>query len=221
MSQRVGEPQQTIGDALAKTVAARSGGTSVLARPWEELGALDRAVYQAVAATPTPVLDGHYRRLSKAADHSALWLSIAAAIALLGGRNGRRAALESVLAIGVTSATVNLGIKPLARRRRPARADPAQFEARVVPMPESASFPSGHAASAFAFAYAVGRRLPELAVPVRLLAGGVAYSRVHTGVHYPGDVVIGAILGAGIAAMVGAAGDRALQARAGRRDGLG
>ncbi len=61
---------------------------------------------------------------------------------------------------------------------------------------------------AFAFAYAVGRHLPELAVPIRLLAGGVAYSRVHTGVHYPGDVVIGSIVGAGTAAMVAAACDR-------------
>ena len=75
-------------------------------------------------------------------------------------------------------------------------------------MPESASFPSGHAASAFAFAYAVGRHLPVLAVPIRLLAGGVAYSRVHIGVHYPGDVVIGSIVGAGTAATVAAACDR-------------
>ena len=196
---------------MAQTVAAQAGVPPLLTKPLEELGALDRAVYQAVATTPTPELDRHYRRLSKAADHSVLWLSIAAAIAVVGGRNGRRAATEGVLAIGVTSAFVNLGIKPLARRRRPARADPAQFEARVVPMPESASFPSGHAASAFAFAYAVGRHLPGLAVPIRLLAGGVAYSRVHTGVHYPGDVVIGAIVGSGVAAMVGAACDRKLR----------
>ncbi len=75
-------------------------------------------------------------------------------------------------------------------------------------MPASTSFPSGHAASAFAFAYAIGRHLPGLAVPVRLLAAGVAYSRVHTGVHYPGDVVIGSITGAGTATMVAAAFDR-------------
>jgi undecaprenyl-diphosphatase len=152
-----------------------------------------------------------------AANHSVLWLSIAAALAVAGGRSGRRAAIESVLAIGATSATVNLGMKPLARRRRPMRAEPAQFEARVVPMPESASFPSGHAASASAFAYAVGRHVPGLAVPIRLLAGGVAYSRVHTGVHYPGDVVIGSIVGSGIAAMVGAACDRTIEARQGGR----
>ena len=73
----------------------------------------------------------------------------------------------------------------------------------------------GHAASAFAFAYAVGRHLPALAVPIRLLAAAVAYSRVHTGVHYPGDVVIGSVTGAGTAAMVAAVADRAARARAG------
>jgi undecaprenyl-diphosphatase len=80
-------------------------------------------------------------------------------------------------------------------------------------MPNSTSFPSGHAASAFAFAYAVGRHVPGLAVPIRLLAGMVAYSRVHTGVHYPGDVLIGSITGAGTGAMVAAAFDRLPRAR--------
>jgi undecaprenyl-diphosphatase len=153
------------------------------------------------------------RRLSGAADNSRLWLAIAAVVAVAGGRRGRRAALEGVVAIGVTSATVNLGVKPIARRRRPERARPALFEDRHVPMPRSASFPSGHAASAFAFAYAVGRHLPVLALPIRLLAAAVAYSRVHTGVHYPGDVVIGSVAGAGTAAMVAAVADRAARSR--------
>jgi undecaprenyl-diphosphatase len=214
----MGEPEWTVGEVLAHVVAGLSRAGSGVEELLKELGTLDRAVYQAVAATSTPVLDGYFRRLSRAADHSVLWFGIAAALAVGGGRSGRRAAVESVLTIGATSAVVNLGIKPLARRRRPDRADPAQFEARVVPMPASTSFPSGHASSAFAFAYAVGRHVPEMAVPIRLLAGGVAYSRVHTGVHYPGDVVIGAIVGAGGAAMVGAACDRAFPS--GMGDGL-
>ncbi|MFK5635678.1 MULTISPECIES: phosphatase PAP2 family protein [unclassified Ornithinimicrobium] len=208
MSQRIGEPPHPAGDSLAQSLAGRTGAGPGLVTPLEELAALDRAVYEAVAATSTPVLDGHFRRLSRSADHSVLWLGIAAATAVVGGKNGRRAATESLLAIGAASATVNIGIKPLARRRRPDRVEPARFEARGVPMPESDSFPSGHAASAFAFAHTMSGYLPELSVPLRLLAGGVAYSRVHTGVHYPGDVVIGAILGAGIAAMVGAARNR-------------
>jgi undecaprenyl-diphosphatase len=208
MTERIDQQAQPPEDALAATVEARSGAGSAWVKALRELGAVDRAVYQAVAETPTPELDSPVRRLSNAANNSILWFGIAAAISALGGKRGRRAALEGVLAIGATSAAVNLGIKPIARRRRPDRASPDAGDARFVSMPKSTSFPSGHAASAFAFAYAVGRNLPALAVPIRLLAGGVAYSRVHTGVHYPGDVAIGSILGAGTAAVVAAAADR-------------
>jgi membrane-associated phospholipid phosphatase len=208
MAQQTGKQRETVGDALARRVEARRGAGSAWAEALRELGVVDRAAYEAVARTPTAGLDGPVRRLSDAASYSRLWLGIAAAIALLGGRRGRRAALEGVAVIGVTSAVINLGVKPLAQRRRPDRTGPSLFRARRIRMPESTSFPSGHAASAFAFAHAVGRHLPGLAVPIRLLAGGVAYSRVHCGVHYPGDVVIGSILGAGTAAMVAAVCDR-------------
>jgi membrane-associated phospholipid phosphatase len=208
-------PNDTVADALARRVVTRRRGPAAfrVADGLRELGAVDRAVYEAVARTPTGNLDVPVRRLSGAADTSRLWLGIAAVVAVAGGRRGRRAALEGVVAIGVTSATVNLGVKPVARRRRPERARPALFEDRHVPMPRSASFPSGHAASAFAFAYAVGRHLSVLAMPIRLLAAAVAYSRVHTGVHYPGDVVIGSVAGAGTAAMVAAVADRTARAR--------
>ena len=66
-------------------------------------------------------------------------------------------------------------------------------------MPTSHSFPSGHAASAFAFASAVGRVLPAEGIPLHALATAVAYSRVHTGVHFPGDVVLGAVIGTVVA----------------------
>jgi undecaprenyl-diphosphatase len=62
-------------------------------------------------------------------------------------------------------------------------------------MPASTSFPSGHAASGFAFASAISRDQPWLGLALRFLAAAVAYSRVHTGVHYPGDVVAGALIG--------------------------
>jgi undecaprenyl-diphosphatase len=205
--------QQTVGDALATGVEDRRGPGSPAAVALRELGAVDRAVYEAVAVTPTPHLDDVFRRLSTAANYSRLWLGIGASIAALGGSRGRGVALEGVLAIGATSATVNLGLKPLARRRRPDRSDTSPFTARFVSMPESTSFPSGHAASAFAFAYTVGRHYPALAVPIRVLASAVAYSRVHTGVHYPGDVVLGSVVGAGTAAMVAGACERWLRSR--------
>ena len=46
-----------------------------------------------------------------------------------------------------------------------------------------------------AFAAGVGNRLPVVGVPLHALAGVVAYSQVHTGVHHPSDVVVGSVLG--------------------------
>jgi undecaprenyl-diphosphatase len=159
-----------------------------------ELQAVDEALYQAVAATETPVLDAGLRRLSSTADHSKISLAIAAALALSPGR-GRRAAVVGVAAIGIASATANLVAKNLVRRPRPDRSAGESGQQRHVPMPASASFPSGHTASAVAFATAVGSVLPPAAVPLAALAMAVGYSRVHTGVHYPGDVAAGALLG--------------------------
>jgi undecaprenyl-diphosphatase len=113
-----------------------------------------------------------------------------------------------VLSIGATSAFVNLGVKHLWPRRRPDRVGAGVPDERQVKMPGSTSFPSGHSASAFAFATAVGHDLPALALGLDLLAAAVAYSRVHTGVHYPGDTVIGAVIGASNATTVSAVMDR-------------
>jgi undecaprenyl-diphosphatase len=143
------------------------------------------------------------RRLSATANWSQLWLAIGGAMALAGGRAGRRAAAAGVVALAVDSAVVNVGLKVAARRRRPDRDSAGVPAVRRVPMPESASFPSGHTASGFAFMNAVAHTLPAAAGPLGLLASAVGYSRVHTGVHYPGDVVIGAVIGTAIGEVVG------------------
>jgi membrane-associated phospholipid phosphatase len=167
-----------------------------------EVDQIDRVVYAAVAGTTTPALDRGMRRLSDSANNSRLWLGIAAGLAFLGPR-GRRAAISGACAIGVTSALVNLTMKTTVIRGRPDRAAAEVAASRHVRMPTSTSFPSGHAASAFAFATAVGDVLPPVSLPLHALAAGVAYSRVHTGVHYPGDVMAGSLIGALAGAAVG------------------
>jgi undecaprenyl-diphosphatase len=143
--------------------------------------------------------------VSAAADHSRLWIASAALMATAGGKAGRRAAADGLTSVALASATVNLVLRPLGGRRRPNRDTHQVPVARQVAMPESTSFPSGHAASAFAFAAGAGYALPALSFPLNAAAAVVAYSRVHTGVHYPGDVVVGAVTGAALAPIAVAA----------------
>ena len=166
-----------------------------LMRAAEEARSLDLAVYSVIASTPTPELDKVLGRLATAADRSRLSIGSATVLWFVGGSRGRAAATKGLTSVAVTSAVVNLGIKTIIRRRRPDRVTNDMPQSHQVPMPTSAAFPSGHSAAAFAFATAAASVLPVAGIPSRGLAALVAYSRVHTGVHYPGDVVAGALIG--------------------------
>jgi len=190
-----GPPEERLARRLEVTPTPRR---SAVAAWLHELAEVDRAVYRAIASTPTPSLDEPLRRLSGLADNSKLWLGAAGALFVLGGRSGRRAAVTGLVAVGINSAIVNLPMKLASKRERPDRESAGVPAQRWVKMPTSTSFPSGHSASGFAFAGAVAGSMPGLAVPLRGLAAAVAYSRVHTGVHYPGDVVVGSLIGATI-----------------------
>lgn len=171
---------------------------------WRELDRLDSAVYAAIAETPTPALDRAFRDLSRAADHSKLWLASAAVLSCAGGARGRRASENGLASVAVTASVVNLLLKPIVRRRRPDRPAHGIPVGRTVRMPLSKSFPSGHSASAFAFATGVARVWPEAGAPLFVLATLVGYSRVHTGVHYPIDVVAGSLTGVLLAPLAAA-----------------
>jgi undecaprenyl-diphosphatase len=132
--------------------------------------------------------------LSRAADNSLLWAGMSAGFAVSGRRGLRRAATRGMLAVSLASPLVNLAGKQAFRRARPSPVDLPL--GRLLAMPTSASFPSGHSASAAAFATAVALEAPsKVAVPVALVAAAVCFSRVYTGVHYPGDVLAGAGIG--------------------------
>ena len=169
---------------------------------------IDALLYASVAASSTPALDRSMAVISDAANLSKPWLASAAVMALAGGQRGRRAALVGLASLTVSSTVVNLVMKPLSDRRRPDRIEHGVIEARHVEMPRSTSFPSGHSASGFAFAAGVGHVSPLGGALLSLPAAAVAYSRVHTGVHYPGDVVGGAVAGAVLAKLTCAALER-------------
>ncbi|MGA7836218.1 MAG: phosphatase PAP2 family protein [Acidimicrobiales bacterium] len=164
-----------------------------LARLGADITALDEAVDTAVTNTPTPTLDGPMTWISNAATFGKLWFVIAALLSVVGGPRGRRTAARSLLAYGATSLTADAVLKMLMPRRRPGRENVES--ARDIRVPTSSSFPSGHAASAFAFAAAASTESPLLALPLFGVASLIGYSRVHAGVHYPSDVLAGAVVG--------------------------
>jgi YegS/Rv2252/BmrU family lipid kinase len=172
------------------------------ARSKRSLLRLDRDLIRIADSHRSPVLDAVLTSASRAANRSRMWFLAGGLLAALGGSRGRRAAASGLVAVAVASAVVNGPSKLLVRRARPTRRAP------LVPVPRTTSFPSGHAASAFAFAVAASRELPPAAVLLVPLAAAVSYSRVYVGVHYPSDVLLGAALGTG----AGMLGDRLLRA---------
>jgi undecaprenyl-diphosphatase len=106
--------------------------------------------------------------------------------------NSRICALSASLAAGVAAITVAL-LKEVTDRARPPVAEESLHP--LIPIPDSASFPSGHAATAFAAATAVALVYPRLRVPALALAALVALSRVYLGVHYWSDVIVGSMFG--------------------------
>lgn len=180
------------GDARAREAASAARN---------RLATADAKLYAAVAKTDTPGLDRALSHLSAAADHSKISFATAALLAIRPGAT-RRGAVLGVASIGVASAAANIVGKGLTRRRRPDPDAAGVLARRRVPMPTSTSFPSGHSASAVAFAVGVASEVPWAAVPLGLLAAVVGYSRVHTGVHYPADVAAGMALGAASAGAV-------------------
>jgi undecaprenyl-diphosphatase len=160
---------------------------------------LDESIFRQVSDWKSPILDRVLPDLSETASYSRIWIGTSLALAAFGGARGRRSAVLGMAAIGVTSALTNVALKGVAKRPRPRRVVPA---ARRLVQPDSTSFPSGHTASAAAFSGVVGREIPGLWLPLNTLAGLVGFSRVYTGVHYPGDVAVGWIVGKSVAGIV-------------------
>jgi undecaprenyl-diphosphatase len=98
-----------------------------------------------------------------------------------------------VAATSITTNLLNALFKYAVQRDRPPTIilDPKP----LMEVPTTSSFPSGHTSTSFACAYVISRLAPRLTIPVFVLAALIGFSRVYVGVHYPLDVVAGAIFG--------------------------
>lgn len=159
------------------------------------LRAADAAGLRAAARPGRGPLGPALRALTGLADGAGLWMGVAAVLAAAGGRRGRRAAGHGLAGVAGASALANGALKALVRRRRPGPLATAGIPAWGRP-PRTSSFPSGHTASAVAFAVAAGPELPPLAPLLGLAAAAVGWSRLAGGRHFPTDVAGGALVGA-------------------------
>ena len=157
-----------------------------------------------------PVIDRGYQRLSHAADRGLLWFTFAAVLAVMGRH---RAALRGVASLTAASILANLVGKEVFGGDRPLLKD-VPIGRHLRKQPSSPSFPSGHSASAAAFATGVALESTGAGRAIAPVAAGVAYSRLHVGAHWLSDVIGGIALGATVAGL----GKLVLPARPATRD---
>jgi diacylglycerol kinase family enzyme/membrane-associated phospholipid phosphatase len=158
---------------------------------------LDTRLHAFVGGLRSSPADRWLLRLTNAANHGRLWLVIGGLLALRRGAL-RRGAIRGAGSMAITSALTNAVLKTLFRRARPVHS--GRTERSLRRSPTSSSFPSGHAASAAAFVTGVAMESLPTGAALAPLGLAVGYSRVHVGVHYPGDVAAGMVVGAGVAA---------------------
>ena len=142
-----------------------------------------------------PAAESVGRALGTIGEYGAVWFVIGAVLAAVDGEHREEWLVAGFL--GPVSIGLNFAIKLVVRRQRPVLED-------LPPLggaPSSLSFPSAHATSSFACATAMTRIAPEAAA-LFVLAAAIAACRPYLGMHYPSDVLAGALIGTGLGLVV-------------------
>lgn len=159
------------------------------------LTGLDQSLQSWVVDHRLGAFDPFFAALSYAGSFGFVWLGIALGIS---GFSWSRPWLWTRVGAAILVAeSVSGALKNWADRARPplSNAEPEP----LVDLPATYSFPSGHATVSFACATVLALAVPRLRVPLYALAALIAFSRIYVGVHFPFDVIAGAVLGFGIA----------------------
>jgi membrane-associated phospholipid phosphatase len=160
---------------------------------------LDLELYDELYAHRNQSLDGTANFFSASVYPVAIATPLIQALYGIGSHDYRHAeyALQTTTGLIINTA-ITYGLKHAINRKRP-YVDHPQYT--PYEHDSSPSFPSGHSSYAFATATSLSLQYKKwyAVVPAYLWAGGVAYSRIHKGAHYPSDVLVGALVGAGSA----------------------
>ena len=149
-------------------------------------------ILEAVQAWHTPWLDWLMIFFSRLGNGGMLWVVVT--VLLLLHKPTREAGMICGLSLLFSLLLCNLILKPLVLRPRPFTQQTLDL---LIPPPTGASFPSGHASSSFAGATGLSVIGPKIAIPAYIVAAIISFSRIYLQVHFPGDVLAGAVLGIG------------------------
>ena len=139
-------------------------------------------------------LDDVFVALSRIGSQGAIWLVVAAIAALY----WKRPAIFLFVALAdVLADLLAFLLRHAIGRERPPLRFPEPHP--LVHVPNNPSFPSGHSSTSFACAAVLAWLTPLPKIPLFTIAALIAFSRVYNGVHYPLDVIGGALLGLGVA----------------------
>jgi len=142
-----------------------------------------------------PVLDAVMVYITRLGDHGTIW--ILTAFVFLCTKKYRKGGMVICLALIFSFILGNLIIKNLVARPRPCWVnDTVQL---LISVPGDYSFPSAHTMSSFAAATAIFFMNKSWGITALLLAGAIAFSRMYLYVHYPTDILAGAVLGVFVA----------------------
>ena len=160
---------------------------------------LDIRILESIAETRTEPQTQTFKVLSDINNY--VQVAVPVGLLVAGAVNNDKAMRQNALYVASSTAVtalVNVGIKHLIKRSRPFKKYPNFISVRTA---SGYSFPSGHTSSAFATASALSSAYSKwyVVAPSLLWASSVGYSRMYLGVHYPTDVLAGAVLGAGSA----------------------
>lgn len=128
-------------------------------------------------------------------EYGAVWLALGVVLALVDADN--REAWLVAAALGPVAIGVNYVVKVLVGRQRPV----LEGLPPLGGAPSSLSFPSAHTTSSFACATAMTRIAPEAAI-LFALAAAIGLCRPYLGMHYPSDVLAGALIGTALGLLV-------------------
>jgi len=178
---------------------------------FEALLPFEIEVFHWIASWASPFWDVFFVTVTRLGSSGVLWIVLG--LALLFPKRTRKIGLVVLGAVGVMIIVNSVALKNLFGRPRPFMVEvdwwiEAFNSPGLISYPSSLSFPSGHAASAFAgsVAFLLGarkwgdsKRMQGIAIACIGLAGLIAFSRLYLGVHYLTDIVVGALVGTGCA----------------------